>query len=113
MHEFGIADGLLKVAIETAERSNAGRVEQVNLKIGALAGVVDEALIFAFGALSEDTLARNARLVIEAIPVTCYCETCATVFEPPRFSYRCPTCQTLSRSVKTGRELQLVSIEVS
>lgn len=113
MHEFGIADGLLKVAIETAECANAARVEQVNLRIGALAGVVDEALTFAFDALSEDTVAQGARLVIEPVPVTCYCENCAADFEPPRFSYRCPTCQALSRSIKTGRELQLVSIEVA
>lgn len=113
MHEFGIAEALLKTALETAERANANKVEQINLRIGALAGVVDEALAFAFDALAEDTPAQGARLVIEPIPVTCYCELCAKPFESPRGSYRCPSCQTLSRSVQSGRELQLVSIEVS
>lgn len=113
MHEFGIAEALLNTALETARRAEASKVEQVNLRIGALAGVVDEALVFAFDALAEDTPAHGARLVIEPIAVTCYCEPCATAFEPPRGTYRCPTCQTLSRSIKTGRELQLISIEVS
>ncbi len=113
MHEFGIAESLLNTALETAARAEASKVEQINLRIGLLAGVVEEALTFAFEALSEDTPAQGARLVIEPIPVTCYCESCAASFEPPRGSYRCPTCQAPSRSVKSGRELQLISIEVS
>jgi len=113
MHEFGIAESLLKTALEAAGRQGAARVEQVNLRIGALAGVVDEALTFAFEALADGTPAQGARLHIEAIPVTCYCSACAREFEAPRFSYRCPTCQALSRELRRGRELELVSVEVS
>lgn len=113
MHEFGIAESLLNTAIETARTNHATRVEQINIRIGALAGVVDEALQFAFDALADGTAAQGARLVIEPVPVTCYCAACARPFEPPRFSYRCPICQALSREIKTGRELQLSSIEVS
>lgn len=113
MHEFGIAESLLKTALETAARHGAAKVEQVNLRIGALAGVVDEALTFAFEALADGSPAQGARLLIEAVPVACYCSACAREFEAPRFSYRCPQCQTLSREVRRGRELQLVSIEVS
>lgn len=113
MHEFGIAEGVLKVVVETAGKNGANKVEVVRLRIGALAGVVDEALIFAFEALAEDTPAQGARLVIEAVPLTCYCATCSREFEVPRFSYRCPVCQTLSREVRRGRELELISIEVS
>lgn len=113
MHEFGIAEGVLKVALDTARQHQAQKIEVVRLRIGALAGVVDEALTFAFAALAEDTPAQGARLVIEAVPVTCYCESCAREFEAPRFSYRCPACQSLSREVRRGRELELISIEVS
>lgn len=113
MHEFGIAESLLKTALETAAQHGASKVEQVSLRIGALAGVVDEALTFAFEALADGTPAQGARLLIEAVPVACYCPTCAREFEAPRFSYRCPHCQALSREVRRGRELQLVSIEVS
>ena len=113
MHEFGIAESLLETALATAARAEAAKVEQINLRIGALSGVVEEALTFAFEALSEDTPAQGARLVIEPVPVTCYCEGCLTTFTPPRGSYRCPACQAPSRTVKSGRELQLISIEVS
>ena len=104
---------MLKACLATAQQHQAQKIEVVRLRIGALAGVVDEALTFAFEALAEDTPARGARLLIEAVPVTCYCETCTKEFEAPRFSYRCPVCETLSREVRRGRELELISIEVS
>ncbi len=113
MHEFGIAEGVLKAALEAAQKNGSTRVDVVRLRIGALAGVVDEALTFAFEALAEDTPAQGARLLIEPVPVTCYCETCANEFAAPRFSYRCPVCETLSREVRRGRELELISIEVT
>ena len=113
MHEFGIAESVLNSALDTARQHGAAKVELVRLRIGALAGVVEEALTFAFEALAEDTPAQGARLAVEKVPVTCYCEACQKEFEVPRFSYRCPVCQTLSREVRRGRELELISIEVS
>lgn len=113
MHEFGIAEGLLQTALDALRAHGGARVEQVNLRIGALAGVVDDALTFAFEALAEGTPAQGARLAIEAVPVTCYCASCAREFVASRFVYRCPACSALSREVRAGRDLQLVSIEVS
>lgn len=113
MHEFGIAEGVLQACLATARQHGAGKIEVVRLRIGALAGVVEEALTFAFAALAEDTPAQHARLIVEAVPVTCYCAVCDKEFEAPRFSYRCPVCETPSAEVRRGRELELISIEVS
>ncbi len=113
MHEFGIAEGLLQAALDAASRHSAARIELVRVRVGALSGVVEEALSFAFEALAEDTPAKGARLVVEPSPVVCYCARCASEFEPPRFTYRCPACGEASREVRRGRELQLVSIEVT
>jgi hydrogenase nickel incorporation protein HypA/HybF len=113
MHEFGIAESILNSALEAAQKNGSAKVELIRIRVGALAGVVEEALTFAFEALSEDTPAQGAKLAVEAVPVTCYCKPCDREFEAPRFSYRCPVCQTLSQEVRRGRELELVSIEVS
>lgn len=113
MHEFSLADSMLQMILKQVERSEAQKVEQVNLRIGRLSGVVSEALTFAFEALAEGTPAQVARLAIEDIAVTCYCPWCAHEFAVEGYSYRCPACQTLSREVRKGREMDLVSIEVS
>ncbi|HMO04490.1 MAG TPA: hydrogenase maturation nickel metallochaperone HypA [Kiritimatiellia bacterium] len=113
MHEFGIAQGLMDVVLGRAREAGATRIEQVNLAIGVLAGVEEEALQFAFRALGEDTPAAETRLVVEKIPLRCYCRPCDAVFECKPFAYRCPTCGAASAEVRTGKELNLVSMEVS
>ena len=113
MHELGIAESVLNAALEAARKNGAAKVEVVRLRVGALSGVVEEALTFAFESLAEDTPAQGAQLLVEAVPVTCYCVPCAQEFEAPRFSYRCPVCQTLSQEVRRGRELELISIAVT
>ena len=113
MHEFGIAEGALKMVLERQRAAGAARVHAVTLRIGALAGVVPEALEFAFDALKEGTPAAEARLTIEHLPLICYCAACNKEFTARASSYRCPDCGQASRDIRQGRELDLAAIEVS
>jgi hydrogenase nickel incorporation protein HypA/HybF len=83
------------------------------MRIGALSGVVVDAFEFAFGALSEGTIAEGARLSIEATPILCYCPSCNIEFEVRDFQYACPRCTSTDCEIRQGREMNLVSLEVS
>ncbi len=83
------------------------------MEIGVLSGVEEEALQFAFKALAEDTSAARAELVIDKIPLRCYCKACDMVYECKPFAYRCPACGVSSNEVRTGKEMSLVAMEVS
>ena len=50
----------LDLALEQAQAAGAQRLLRVRLRIGALSGVVPEALTFAFEALTPGTLAEGA-----------------------------------------------------
>ncbi len=113
MHELGIAQQLLETTLDAARREGAARVDVVRVRIGALSGVVEEALRFAFESLIDGTPAASARLEIETVPVRCYCATCDTEFAAAPLDYVCPACGAPSGEVRSGRELNLVSIEVS
>ena len=113
MHEFGIASGLLDSVVAAADKNGAKSVESIRLRIGRLSGVVFESLEFAFQALSEGTKAQGAKLVVEEIPVTCFCTPCNKLFESASVSYRCPDCGAISRDLRRGREMEIVSIEVN
>jgi len=65
MHELSIATGIVEVAVEEGER-HGGRVEVVHLKLGALSGVVREALEFSWDLACQETPLAGARLEIEA-----------------------------------------------
>lgn len=113
MHEFGIAQGLLEVVLDKAKQAGAMRIDRIAMEIGVLSGVEEEALQFAFKALADGTIAQGTQLVVDKIPLRCYCEPCDCVFECKPFAYRCPTCGQSSAQVRTGKEMNLVSMEVT
>ena len=112
MHEFGIAQGLLDAVLAKAQEIGAPRITSVKLELGVLSGIEIDALAFAFTALSEGTPAEKARLLVDKIPVRCYCERCKKLFECSPAAYTCPTCDQVSPDMLTGRELKLVSMEI-
>jgi len=114
MHELSIALSLIDAAAEKAEELGAVRVEAIHLKLGALSGVVREALLFSFDLAAAGTPIEGARLEIEDIPVAVFCQTCNTEQELPGIqSFRCPVCDTPTPDVVRGRELELTSLEVT
>ncbi len=113
MHEVGIIQNALQMAITQAKASGASKVHQLRLRIGVLSGVVPDALQFAFEVVSRDTMAAGARLDIESVPATCWCAACQAEFESQDFIYECPRCHAPSSELRRGLELELSSMEIS
>ena len=74
MHELSIAMSIVELAQEEAERRGA-RINAVHLKLGALSGVVKEALLSSYEMACEGTPLQGSRLVFEEIPVVIFCPT--------------------------------------
>ena len=64
MHELGITQDLVDLV---AERTVGRRVVAVNVRIGDAAGIVPEAMEFAFEVATLHTPLDGARLVIEHV----------------------------------------------
>jgi hydrogenase nickel incorporation protein HypA/HybF len=112
MHELSIALSLVELASAAAADADAGPVTAVYLRVGAMAGVVCEALEFSFEIAAADTPLAGARLVIEALPLIIHCAVCDHDVQPiGPASFRCPQCNTPSANVVQGRELDLVALE--
>jgi hydrogenase nickel incorporation protein HypA/HybF len=112
MHEVSIMENTLESAIAEAQRHGATKIRSLTLDIGELSGVIPEALEFAFDVLIRGTMAENARLEINKIPVVCYCPHCDRNFQPNNYIYECPQCQKISNIIIRGRELKLASLVV-
>lgn len=112
MHELSIALSLVDLAREEAGR-HEGRVCALHLRIGALAGVVPEALLASYEMACFETPLEGSRLVIEEVPVVVFCPRCR--MERPldsMQSFCCPECGTPTPQVERGRELELVALEI-
>jgi hydrogenase nickel incorporation protein HypA/HybF len=113
MHEVGIMQNTLDIALEYAQHQGATKIHQMTLRVGALSGVEPDALTFAFDVVMQGTMAEQAKLHIEYLPAICYCSVCQQEFQPPDWIYECPNCHQFSTKLHQGKELELVSMEVS
>jgi hydrogenase nickel incorporation protein HypA/HybF len=112
MHELSIALSLVDLAQEEAERLG-GRVCALHIRIGALAGVVPEALLASYEMACAETPLEGSRLVIEDVPVVVYCPTCLAERKLSSVQFFCcAECGTPTPQVERGRELELVAMEI-
>jgi hydrogenase nickel incorporation protein HypA/HybF len=112
MHEVGIMESTLAVVRREAEARQAAHVDRIVLRIGVLSGAEPESLRFAFEACSPGTIAEGAELAIESVPALAHCATCDRDFAAGRgFICCCPGCGNYSGDLRSGRELELASIE--
>ena len=113
MHELSIALNLIDLAAERAQRLGDAKVVAVHLKLGQLAGVVQEALLSAFEQARQGSALSEARFVIEDVPVVVHCSMCLTDGEPVSIQdMRCRNCGSPTPQIIRGRELEIAALEV-
>src|ERR1700730_12810257 len=113
MHELSIAMSIVEMAQEEAQQRGGVRIEAVHLKLGALSGVVKEALLSSYEMACDDTPLKGSRLVVEEVPIVIFCPSCRA--ERPLGSVQlfcCPECGTPASQVTHGKELEVVALEI-
>jgi len=113
MHEAGLMQEALDLAGVAARQAGAARVHRLRIRVGALSGVVPEALRFAFDALAPGSVAEGGQLELEPVAATYWCEGCRAEFAAVEAGAPCPTCGRPSPVLRSGLELELASMEVS
>jgi hydrogenase nickel incorporation protein HypA/HybF len=112
MHELSIAMSIVELAEEEIEQRDI-QIDAVHLKLGALSGVVKEALLSCYEMACENTPLEGSRLVIEDVPIVIFCPSC----QGPRSVsslqlFCCLECGTPSSEIVQGKELEVVALEI-
>jgi len=115
MHETALALSILDIVVEKCREAGGLSVDSVRVRVGKAAGVMPEALSFAFDAAKATTVADKATLVIEQIPVGGLCNSCKKEFsiDNVQFVFACPLCGSDSIEVLTGREMEIIDMEIN
>jgi hydrogenase nickel incorporation protein HypA/HybF len=115
MHEVGLMQRALDIALEQASQHGAQRIHTITFRVGAESGAVPEVIEMAFVIATQATPAQGAQLVIERVPLICFCQICAQEFQPAEgdLMHTCPYCQHVGTEVRRGREFEIASIELS
>ena len=113
MHELSVALAIVDLASEEAAKLGAVQVTAVRINLGALAGVVKDALLFSFETAIAGTRLEGARLHIDDVPVTVWCSLCEAERELANGTVRrCPVCDSVSSRLVRGTEMQLTALEI-
>jgi len=113
MHEASIAMNVIEIAEKHCLDAGYSNITSIELRIGKASGVLPGALEMAFDIVKLDTMAANANLLIESVPLGGRCRSCHTDFTTEdRFILACPNCQGRDFTLERGRELDIKEIEV-
>lgn len=112
MHELSIAMSIVDVAQEEAHQRGV-QINAVHLRLGALSGVVKDALLSCYEMASNDTPLQGSQLIIEDVPVVVFCPKCNSNRALNSIQYFCCSdCGTPTPEVIQGRELEVVALEI-
>ncbi|MDE3089918.1 MAG: hydrogenase maturation nickel metallochaperone HypA [Chloroflexota bacterium] len=112
MHEYGIAEEMLKVALDYAAKNHAARITAFNVEISAAADESEDALRFHLDTLVRGTPADGARIDIVRIPAVAKCLDCGNEFAWGSLEAACPRCSGTRLHPLPQDEFRLVSIDV-
>ena len=114
MHEMGIAVRIVEIATSAIPPDiEDARIERINMRIGRLTAVVPESLHFCFNIARADTPLAGASLEMEETPIVVECSECATDTTIARPPFACSECGSGLVTVVSGRELEVLSIELA
>jgi hydrogenase nickel incorporation protein HypA/HybF len=98
------------MAKEVAAQNRIHAVTEIVIQIGDFSGVQPDSLLFAFDILKRETLAANACLEIERLPIILFCGNCENEYVGAADDLRCPVCEKADGEMKQGREMIIKKI---
>jgi len=113
MHEMSITVNVIRIVTEQMEKNGATKLNSLKVKVGQMTAVEPDSLRFCFEACIKGTPLEGAFLDIEEVPITGRCNTCNRDFKMENYYVStCPDCGGTAADIVSGRELDIVSMEV-
>jgi hydrogenase nickel incorporation protein HypA/HybF len=112
MHELAICQSLMDQVERIALERNAQCVTAIVIGMGPLSGVEAQLLKHAYSIASTGTVAEQAELIVEALPVRVRCNHCGNESEVLPNKLLCKHCGNWQTTLLSGDELMLLSVEL-
>jgi hydrogenase nickel incorporation protein HypA/HybF len=119
MHEFSTAVSIVQAVTEAATIHGATRVAAIHLQIGQMSMLNHDQLLFGIEIAARETMAENAAVTIEVLPIRILCKSCGveSALKGEQSLYdvlstmACPKCSSREVEVVQGRECIVKDIE--
>ena len=113
MHELSVCQALMTQLEQIAAREGAIRIERVCVQIGPLSGLEPELLRQAFSIARAGSLAGDAHLDLELMPLRVRCRSCGAESDAEPRRLVCAACGDYRTQVIAGDELLLSRVELT
>ena len=112
MHELAICQSLMDQVESIALERNVQNVTSIVVGMGPLSGVEAQLLKNAYSVASAGTVAEDAELIIENLPVRVKCNQCGSESEVMPNKLTCNKCGNWRTTLISGDELLLMRVEM-
>ena len=102
MHELSVAEAIISAVIREKDDRNLSEIASVGVKVGALSGVLPDALQFSFETAVEGTSLAGTNLVMEPVSACGQCRDCSREFEIGDLIFSCPDCGSGQMAYEEG-----------
>ena len=113
MHELSVCQALIEQVEAVAREQNAAQVLLIRLGIGPLSGVEPQLLEQAFYIARAGSIAADAELQVNSLPIQVSCRECGAVSEAQAARLVCAVCGDWHTTLVSGDELQLTQVELT
>ena len=132
MHEFALAEAVIRAALQTAESEGMTAVTRVAVRVGELQSIQKDTFVFALQQTrTDDPRLADTTMEVEIVPASFSCRDCGHAFTladtaerdanakeaihfVPELAHafmRCPACESPDFEVVDGRGVAISEIE--
>lgn len=115
MHELPVTERILDVVLSHAQKNNVQKIVSISLRVGELSDLEDEWIQHYFSYLAKESVAAEAKLKIERVPVVMACNNCSHSFQidiKEMKEIECPECKSKTCTIVSGKEYYIKDMEV-
>jgi len=112
MHELAICQSLIDQVENIARERDAKSVTSITIGMGPLSGVEAQLLKNAYPIASAGTVAEDAELLIEHLPIKVRCSQCGSESDAQPNKLTCKQCGDWRTTLISGDEMMLMSVEL-
>ncbi len=108
MHEYSVAAEIAEIVRQTAQNRP---VKKITLAVGILSGIFVDSLLMYLEIVLPELGMEDVTVETKEVPATFLC-VCNTEYTANSMGATCPACNGYNRSIKSGHDCTIESIEV-
>ena len=112
MHEMSVAMNIIDVATSSALAEEAATIDEIEIEVGELSGIMIESLEFCLDAAIRQTMADGAKVSITRVKGRGICEHCRAEVRLDSLHTPCPQCGEYGIRITGGSDIRLLSLVV-